>query len=84
MICQKCKDENKKSCVYDSGTISTDMASSHYYDEDGHIHFHNPNSHTQSFRCSNGHNFSQVVYDKCNRCGYNSGRDSIKLYEDHQ
>jgi hypothetical protein len=59
MICEKCKEEGKRSTVSrDFGTISTDMAFYPDWDEEGVYHYHDGNISTSSFRCSNEHRFT--------------------------
>lgn len=55
MICPKCQEQGLKSCVTINRSMR-DFGSIHqFYDEDGQLHFHDPNKHTDTFWCSNGH-----------------------------
>lgn len=70
MICQQCKSEDKKSNVYPSPySVTTAMCSNDYYDSDGKYHSHNTNVRTQTYSCSNGHNWSEKSSVNC-WCGW--------------
>lgn len=57
-ICPICKVLKKKSIVHGGVVMSTLMCTSSYYDEDGKYHYNDPNTHTYSYSCSNGHVFT--------------------------
>jgi hypothetical protein len=55
MKCPTCVKEGKKSKVFIGESITTTMAGSAYYDEDGKYHKYDPNVVSTSYRCSNEH-----------------------------
>lgn len=66
MICEQCKQEGKRSQINVGGAgVSTAMAVRYFYDEEGRYHAHDPNSLTITFRCTNGHSWSNTEVDKC-------------------
>lgn len=73
MKCPKCVKAGKKSIVYEGGTVSTLMYSPPFYDEDGEYHAHDNNSHTTSYSCSNGHQWTETPTNKCPnpKCDFN-------------
>jgi hypothetical protein len=82
MICQKCKAEGKKSRVnVPMGGFSTCMAWQNYYDEDGKYHHHDPNSHSSTYSCSEGHRWHVTTYSQCFSCDFNEGRDTVTYDE---
>lgn len=38
----------------------------HFWDENGGDHYHDPNTHTATYRCSEGHHFSVSKKNPCN------------------
>ncbi len=69
MICPKCKEEGRTSKIYPSGAFSTSMFCAPWYDEQGSYHDHDGNWITESFRCSNGHVWSDSRLKPCPTCG---------------
>ena len=65
MICPECIKAGLKSMVYVGGSSSTLMMYDHYFDEDGKEHFHNPNTTTTSYSCSQGHKWVEGTLSKC-------------------
>ena len=57
-LCPFCIEAGTKSRLYGGTTVVTCMYSPPYHDEEGHYHSHDPNHHTTSYHCSNGHRFS--------------------------
>ena len=57
MICPQCETAGERSRVYPGGTEVTLLTASQYWDEDGVFVEDDPNTRTQSFSCSNGHNW---------------------------
>ena len=55
MKCPNCISENKKSCVYEGMTTSTLLYFQPYYDEDGKYHYHDLNTSTTHYKCTNNH-----------------------------
>lgn len=71
MKCEKCVAEGKRSTVTDHGGMTTCMGTHSFYDEDGAHHFHDPNGHTRTYECSNGHRLSVTTYSQCRVAGCN-------------
>lgn len=65
MKCPECVNQGQRSKVYDQGGSSTAMGWSPFYDEDGDYHSHNPNTHVNAYRCSNGHTFTTTTKPPC-------------------
>lgn len=65
MKCPECVKEGKTSRVYEQGGASTAMCTQDFYDEDGRRHHHDPNWHSTSYQCSNGHRWAEKVKHKC-------------------
>lgn len=66
MKCRECEKEGKTSVLFGGDScLSTLMCTSSFYDEQGNRHFHDPNGHTYSYRCSNGHSYSETEYSPC-------------------
>lgn len=80
MICKKCQENNLKSKVFAGGCSSTLMTASSYYDEEGKPHYHDLNTTTAEYRCSNGHRFTVKLRAKCVSCDFNSDYDSVVEY----
>ena len=57
MICPQCEAAGERSRVYSGGTEVTLLDAHPYWDEDGVFVNNDPNTRTQSFSCSNGHNW---------------------------
>ncbi len=74
MKCPECVKEGERSIVHVGATITTCMAGSFYYDEDGHAHSHDPNGHSQVWRCSRGHSGRKQWKTPCGAkgCDYNA------------
>lgn len=62
MICPTCKEKDMRSRVYSQGTSSTLLGwSPGYYDEDGnYVENPDPNRHTTTYLCSNGHQWTVI------------------------
>lgn len=58
LFCPICVKESNKSTVFIGLSMTTLMCTQEYYDEDGKYHFHNPNTITTEYSCSNGHKFT--------------------------
>jgi hypothetical protein len=65
MICKECKKQGLKSNIFPGGASTTLMSRSPFYDENGVYHSHDPNVTTQSFRCSNEHNWTEKFHSAC-------------------
>lgn len=66
MRCPECVANDQRSTVYaPSAGRSTLMAGQRFYDEDGTLHDHDPNTTTYSFACSNGHSWVESEKRAC-------------------
>lgn len=65
MKCPTCVAEGKRSKVFVGPSTSTCMSGASFYDEDGRPHFHDPNTTTTEYRCSNDHTWKETVSAKC-------------------
>ena len=77
MKCPDCESEGKTSIVHSGGTVSTLMLNDMFWDEDGKRHNHDPNWHTASYRCSNGHEWHDRRQREC-WCGWPDNKDKNK------
>jgi hypothetical protein len=68
MKCKQCQEANLRSKVYIGGQTTTCIGFSYYYDEDGKLHDHDPNTITTSYSCSNGHNWVEETKSECISC----------------
>lgn len=59
MKCKQCISEGKKSTVYPGHGMVTKEGPVSYYDEDGHYHYHDSNTSTMIYKCSNGHSWKE-------------------------
>jgi hypothetical protein len=73
MKCPECVKEGRKSTVYPGSGMTTAMACSPYYDEEGVYHFHDRNYTTQNYSCSNGHRWDERSRSKCINCDWPNG-----------
>ena len=79
MICPKCEASGGRSRVYVTpGGISTAMAYQPYYDEEGRYHYHDGNSFTQTWACSEGHSGAIVGANRC-WCGWVGREERIRV-----
>ena len=80
--CPFCEKEGKKSKLYSGGAMQTLMGGSEsFYDEDGKKHYHEINTTTRDYHCSNGHYFTRKYKQKCPSCDYNEGKEQIQQFE---
>lgn len=75
MRCPECIEGGVKSRVFTNGSSTTLMGHSPYYDEDGRYHNHDPNIRQSSYRCSNGHAWSQEDTHTC-WCGWSNNAEN--------
>lgn len=68
MKCEKCQLEGKKSTIQIGMSMTTCMGTNTYYDESGNFHYHDPNSTSTDYRCSNGHEWQESSRSKCTSC----------------
>lgn len=73
MICATCKADGKKSRVYIGWSRSTLMHFTPYYDENGAYHYHDRNTTTTDYSCSEGHQWSEGAKPKCASCDWPNG-----------
>lgn len=57
MICARCEAAGERSRIYPGTAEVTLLETTSYWDEDGALVTEDPNTRTQNFRCSNGHNW---------------------------
>lgn len=65
VICQLCEAENKRSKVYTGLTRATGLGIDDFFDERGFQHVHDPNSRVTSYKCSNGHEWTESEGEVC-------------------
>ncbi len=65
MKCPTCERDGIRSIVHVGGTTSTLMTIQEFYDEEGRHHRHDYNNRTTSYRCSNGHEWTESIRPKC-------------------
>lgn len=75
MKCPECEKEGKVSKVYPRGGITTDLACSPFYDDEGVYHYHDCNVVRWSYSCSNGHRWTHNQKNKCQSCDWTIGGD---------
>lgn len=70
MKCPTCVQTGLKSSVQeeDSG-VMTAMYCPSFFDEDGEEHWHNSNTMTMTYRCTQGHTFNETLSYRC-WCGW--------------
>jgi hypothetical protein len=66
MICNTCRNENTRSKVYVMDSIyDLKQSQDRFFDEDGTWHVHDVNPTTTYYKCSNGHEWSEMKYAIC-------------------
>jgi hypothetical protein len=60
------------------------MSTLAFYDEDGVYHFHDPNWHAQTYRCSNGHIVKRTWLPNCPASGCPMRRREQKITVEDQ
>ncbi len=60
MICPECEKESKISKVYPGSSLMTLMYAAPFYDERGEYHHHDPNVITTTYKCTNGHAWTEI------------------------
>lgn len=70
LLCQECADSDQRSRVDLVSTVVTEWPVAIFWDEDGKKHGHNPNLLTETFRCSNGHEWQSVGFGRCANCDW--------------
>lgn len=65
MKCKQCNEEGLTSRVEVGPGFRTAMCAVPYYDEQGRYHYHDPNTSTYTYQCSNGHEWSESSTSHC-------------------
>jgi hypothetical protein len=65
MKCPECEKIGNKSKVFIDSSQVTAMGASHYYDEEGKYHIHDPNTRKTRYTCSRRHSW---IVKKRNSC----------------
>ena len=65
MKCPECEQVSLQSKVYVRNGAVTCLGWQPFYDENGTYHSHNPNRHTVSYQCSEGHNWAESHLSRC-------------------
>lgn len=68
MKCNQCEIESKKSTIQIGMSFTTAMMWHSYYDENGNLHNHDPNTTTTEYKCSNGHEWKLHHRSQCEFC----------------
>jgi len=79
-ICPFCAREGLKSRLMTGGGSVTAMAYTSYYDEEGRLHNHDPNTRRNGFRCTNGHIFDHKHTGACRNCTWTGHINEITLH----
>ena len=61
MICPQCEAASEVSRVFPGENSVTLLAVAQYWDEAGNFVEDDPNTHTKTFSCSNGHNWRTLT-----------------------
>lgn len=67
--CPFCTSRDDRSAVFVDCTIKTALAVSHYYDEAGRWHMHDPNTTSIVYHCAANHVWRDEKRDRC-WCGW--------------
>ena len=70
MKCPECVKESKRSRVNIGTSSTTCMGVQWYYDEEGRYHYHDPNTITTSYSCSEGHRWTERSKRECETCAH--------------
>lgn len=73
MKCPVCIQEGKKSTLRDTGGTCTLASCAPFYDEEGKHHYHDHNTTTLNYSCSNGHSYTVSKRGSC-WCGWNANQ----------
>lgn len=84
LLCGKCQEAGLKSTIRCGGGTQTAMGTSAYYDEEGEYHYHDPNTLTMSYTCSNNHVFIMSSNPPCpnEKCDHGKGEKCIEWKDD--
>lgn len=75
MKCPECVKEGLVSRVLVGSTMVTCLGWTAYYDEAGHYHSHNPNSHVTGYVCSRGHSWRASTLAACPNLACDYGKE---------
>lgn len=64
-FCPECQAAGKKSIITCHGGSATAMYAPPFYDKEGRYHQHDPNTYTQNYTCSEGHEWAESSRPKC-------------------
>jgi hypothetical protein len=64
-VCETCVAGDQRYSVTAGSVYTTAMATQQYWDEEGRYHFHNMNTSSQEFYCSNGHRWAEERKNYC-------------------
>ncbi len=70
MKCPQCVQNNEHSNVYPGAAMTTLLAYTKYYDDDGTYHDHDPNTISTQYDCSRGHSWMEKSKATCPNCDY--------------
>jgi len=79
MKCPVCEENALKSTIVPMGGSSTMMYCDPYYDEEGVYHDHDYNSTNSAYRCSNGHVWTCISYQRCPSCDWICAESTIRI-----
>ena len=79
MKCPECERQGMVSKLYLQYGPTTDMATHEFYDEEGKYHFHDPNSSTTIFKCTNRHVGAISQSRKCPSCDYGDREPRVQI-----
>lgn len=69
MRCATCVSEGRESRVHNRGMRRTLLAGGgEFFDEKGVRHYHDPNTTTTRYECSNGHTWEENTRAQCPGC----------------
>jgi len=80
MICPVCKKKGLSCIVSVHGGSQTLIYSEPYYDEEENWHYHDPNTTTSNYSCSNGHRWSVTVGGSC-WCGWKGKGTKMEIID---
>lgn len=75
MKCPECVKEGEKSRVYPGVSTTTSMSGERYYDEEGRLHVHDPNTTTADYTCSRGHKWTTT--ERHGTCWCETVKDAV-------
>ena len=70
LSCKECVNSQKESKVYLVSSMSTLIGCSPFFDSYGKCHYHDTNTITETFKCSEGHFFKRKIKPGVCDCGW--------------